>query len=296
MFEFDTFDSEKSAVRKKVINPADVKKYMYIISLIFFAVIFIVSSAVFYFASYAFAHSLLIPVLIIAGIITVVLSFAVCGIYAKYNLPKPGSSENADDGMDYDKKKNAGYYLKRMWFTIVILILASFAFSLVGGFAGSLFGGFANRLSNTFAQGMVIKVPVFIIYMLFVYNMFVKQGAMDAERKVYNFSFKILSIIITFIFMIPNMIFDSLYDTATSTIPLNVHTVLSPNVDLYKVESDTGLVSFNNEFSMILVIITVLLTLAVEVGIMLYAYRRGKKLFMEQRMRKDEVYQTDEKF
>ncbi|MCL2773435.1 MAG: hypothetical protein FWD71_08800 [Oscillospiraceae bacterium] len=301
MFEFDTFDREQNSVRddvpQKKTNKAEVKKTLYIVSLIFFAVIFIVSSIIFYFASYNFAPSLLIIAIIIAGIVTVALSFAVCGIYAKYNSAKLGASENPDDGMDYDKKKNSGYYLKRMYFTIIILVAGSFAFSLIGGFADSIFGGFSrNNITNTFLQGMIIKVPVFVVFMLFIYNMFVKFGAMDAERKVYNFGFKILSIILTFIFMIPNMIFDSMYDTSTPSIPLNVHTVLSPNVDIYHVDQTDGTVTFNSDFNMILVIIMVLLTLAVEVGVMLFAYRRGKKLFMEQRMRKDEEYQTDEKF
>ncbi|MCL2772335.1 MAG: hypothetical protein FWD71_03205 [Oscillospiraceae bacterium] len=281
----------------KKTNRANVKKSLYITSILFFAIVFILSAVIFYFSSYSAAHFLEIAVLIVAAIIIIIVSFIICSNYAKMN----GAPENSADGMDYDKTKNMTYYLKRMWLAIILLVLISIAISFAGGFIlGGFMSGFRNKITNSFLQGIVLKGPMFIIYMIIIYNMFIKQGFMDAERKIFNLSFKILSVITAFIFMIPNMIFDSMYDTYYIGAPsVNVHSVLSPNIDLYLVDPDSGKVAFNSHFNMILVIFTVLLTLTIEFGVMVFAYKRGKKCFIDQHTRKldkNEEYQIDERF
>ena len=283
-------DAANISGKKNKANKTGAKKFLYIIFLSVFALIFIISSVLFYFATYQAAHTMLIIALIAAIIMTLIMTFAVSNTYARFN----------GGGADYGKAKDMGYYFKRIWLTIILLVLISIAVSFAGGeIVNGFIGGLRSRMSNAFLRGLVLKGPMFIVYMAVVYKIFVKQGFMDAERKTFNFGFKIFSLIAVFMFMLPNMIFDSMYDTfVLEALTVNVHSVLSPNIDLYN-SGEFGTFTFNGgSFSMFLVILTVIITIAIESAVMLFAYRRGKKIFISQHIRKleENEYDTDEKF
>ena len=68
--------------------------------------------------------------------------------------------------------QNVGFYFKRMAFIIVITILISAAASVIGTFANSFFGGvLKDNIDSMFIRGLILKLPVFIIYLTFLCDM-----------------------------------------------------------------------------------------------------------------------------
>jgi hypothetical protein len=184
-----------------------------------------------------------------------------------------------------------------MGFIFAMMILMSLGVSLAGMFVNGLASGFLQRGTDSpFLRGFIIKLPLFIVYLVLIYKMFIRYGFMDAQRKIFNSNLRILTVIIALIFMAPNAIYDSMFYTApTDTLLINVQTVLSPNVDKFVVELD-GYSYVNENFTainIVLVVLTVLLTFAIQAAVAWFAYNRGKKIMIKEHIREID-YEMDE--
>jgi len=188
------------------------------------------------------------------------------------------------------------YYIKRMGFITIMIVLMSLAASLVGMVVAVFIGGLFYRIENTFFRDFLIKLPMFILYLSFGYKMIVRYGFMDSQRKIYNMNFKILSVMIALIMMLPGTVHDSFFCvSALNSAFVNVQTVFSPNIGIYIVEDD-GFFYLNESFSagnVVLIILTILLSLAIQLGVFWFAYGRGKKIFIAQHIREID-YEMDE--
>ena len=262
--------------------------YSFVVAWAFFAIAFLANVTAFNFVArilgvmqtFSYVTALLVAVLI-------------CVRYSKKSRLKNPNG--------FDPPRDAFYYMKRMGFIVLITVLMSTGASLIGGFVNALFGGFLqNSVYNVFLRGFILKLPIFALYLSFIYKMFIRYGYMDSDRKIFNPDFKMLSVIVALIIMIPNAVYDSMFFTSPSDMAgwymVNVQTLLSPNIDKFIIESD-GWSYVNENFTainIILVFITVLLTFAIQAGVAVFAYRRGKKIFMKQRIRIIEGYEMDE--
>jgi hypothetical protein len=185
-----------------------------------------------------------------------------------------------------------------MGFIVVMTAFMSLGASFIGTIVNGFLGGLLNNIvKNQFLRGFLIKFPMFILYLSFIYKMFIRYGFMDSQRKIFNQSFKVLTVIVSLIIMIPNAVYDSMFYTSTlDALIVNVQSFLSPNVDKLIVEYD-GYSYLNENFTtinIILVLLTVLLTFIIQSCVALFAYKRGKQIFIKEHIRKTDEYETDE--
>jgi len=268
-------------------NPVrfNVSKQAFILAGAFFAAIFAGSLAIFNFVSYFAAGYALTFATMAAAAAAVIAGVFICIRYAKaHKIKNPG----------HTSKKDTSYYIKRMIYIIVMLILASLAASLVGTFANFLLVSTVQKKTDSaFLRGFVIKAPFFVFYLSFLYKMFIKFGFVDCGSKIYNLKFRLLSVMLAFMIMTPLAIHGSMYmtDTMESGI-INIHTALSPNIGRYTVFYEVA--TFNEDFSLFLTVATVVLTFAAQAGVVWFAYNRGRKIFMKERIRIIDEYETEE--
>jgi hypothetical protein len=210
--------------------------------------------------------------LIIAYTAALIGAFLICTRYAIKN-------KTNNSGI-YDDSKNTSYYIKRMGFIVIMTVLMSLGVSFVCTFL-SVIGGI----------GVIMKISMFILYLVLIYKMFIRYGFMDCEKKIFNLNFKMLTFMVSLIIMLPNALYDSIFYTQFDTILniQNVQSALSPSI-LY-LFSDIYLNQSQNIF---LCAISVLLTFAIQAGVVLFAYKRGKQIFIKQHIRKTGEYEMDE--
>ena len=198
----------------------------------------------------------------------------------------------------YTPPRDTFYYFKRLAFIALMIVLINTAISVVGMVVVSILGGIFVRIENLYLRELMIKLPVFIVYLVFVYKMLVKFGFMDCEGKIFNFNFKIITVIISSLIMLPGALYDSFFYTAAldSSLFVNIQTFLSSNMGSYIVEQD-GFRILNESFNIgnvILIALTVLLTFAIQAAVFGYAYKRGKQIFIKEHIRKVDEYEMDE--
>lgn len=255
-------------------NRTSAGKINYIVVLPAFVLLFAINFFILYTVSLAASGTALIINLIITAIPTFILSAFSCLTFAKKG--------NADTN-------TFSYCFKRMYLIIILLFLGSLAVSAVGGIIINAFvGGMRTRIDNMFVRGAILKIPMLVLYLVFLYKLFVRQGYLDSEHKCFNPEFKIITFMYSFILMMPNMIYDSMYYTYSDAMMINVHTALSPNIDLY-----TEDVLLNSNFNIFLVVLSVAAVLLIELAASLFAYIRGKKLFFKEHPHSHD-YVTDE--
>jgi len=224
----------------------------------------------------------------IAGFAVLILSFVTASHYRNLNRASGGD-------------KDFGYYFKRIWTTLILMFLMSVVISeAVGLFYNGIVGGTRIRMIDSgrfFMQGFIAKGPLFALYLVLIYNMFSQQGFRDANRKVFNAHLKILIVALVFLLMLPAAVHDSMHHTqfVAGFGGINIQAVFSANVDVYAVDPITDYVMVNNNFNIFLTAFTVLLALAVQMAVAIFAYKRGKQAFLKKRLNPAEV-ETDEKF
>ena len=265
----------------------------YIISALFFAVLFMLCMILFYFVSYEGAgfisNSMWLLSLIFAGVILAVTSVR-CAVFGKMKNPEK-----------FDPPRNAMYYFKRAGYIVLMVFLMSLAASLVGRVVTTLFGGIFYRIDNTFFSEFLLKLPIFALYLSFVYKMLVRFGFMDSQRKIFNPNLVTLAFITAFILLLPGLVFANyFYAPALATDgSMNVQTILSPCNGTYITEFDgLGVFRYLNEnftvSNAVLIGFTVVLTFALQSVFFMFAYYRGKKIFIKQHIRQLDEYAMDE--
>ena len=272
-------------------NP--VYRGLYITAAVFFAVLYALCMALFYSVTYEAAGVIMNFMralsFVFAGVVVILVSVR-CAAINKIKSPE-----------GFDPPRDAMYYIKRVCYITLMIFLMSLAASMVGMVVATLFGGIFYRIENTFFSEFLLKLPVFILYLSFVYKMLVRFGFMDSQRKIYNLNLRTLAFIIAFILLLPGLIHANyFYAPALATDgTMNVQTIISPCAGTYITEFDgLGVFRYENEdfgtVNMILIGLTSLLTFAVQLFFFRFAYDRGKKIFIKQHIRQLDEYKTDE--
>jgi len=277
-----------NSIKKKSAD-FNVSKHSYIILGLFSAIIFVGSLLLFNFVSYIAMGVALIIAVFSAGISAALCVVLICVRYSlAFKIKNPADASN----------KNAIFYIKRMLYTVFMIILMSVAASLIGTFINGLFGGIVMKnVNNAFLSGVIVKLPIFVLYLSFVYKMLIRYGFVDCGKKMHNINFKMLSVIIALMLMLPMAIHGSMYFTSLAeTSILNVQTVFSPNVDKYVMSDDIykDEIIPNEDFNIFLVFLSTAVAFAAQFGVFWFAYRRGKQIFMKERIRILDEYEIDE--
>jgi len=229
--------------------------------------------------------------------VTLVLSYIIAFICAITICIRCAKANKIINPAGFNPPRDTFFYLRRMGFIFAMMVLMSLGVSLAGMFINGIASGFLQRdVESLFLRGFIVKLPLFIVYLVLIYKMFIRYGFMDSERKIFNLNLKMLTVIIALIIMTPNAIYDSMFYTApTDTLLINIQTMLSPNIDKFIIEFDGF--SYVNEnfttFNAIMVVVTVLLTFAIQAGVAWFAYNRGKQIFIKQHIREID-YDMDE--
>ncbi|MCL2518775.1 MAG: hypothetical protein FWF15_09450 [Oscillospiraceae bacterium] len=190
--------------------------------------------------------------------------------------------------------RDVAFYFKRMAFIIVITILISAAASVIGTFANSFFGGVLNdNIDSMFTRGLILKLPVFIIYLMFLYKFFKREGYTDSKSRMFNLNLIIFSIIIALTLMLPYAIRDIMFYADTfDAFLINIQTVFSSNIGMYTMEYGSYIA--NEHFNILLIIISMLVTFSLQVGVAYIAYIRGKQNLQNEQIQKLDEFEINE--
>ena len=259
------------------------KKYLIITTAIFFGLLVLINSAIF---------KLIVsgPALVISSIISwaVVAVLSVVSVLVYTTINKTRETE-------YKNGKKTVNYFKNMWITIILISLFSFGMSCAGGAVTSFtMSLLVNRVDSVFLNGAIFVIPAFVLYLVCLYKNFVKLGFLDSQKQVFNLYFKILTLILLMMFVMPSAIFGNIYSTYyfQAGYFANIRSVFSFNIDLevigdYVIETTEGI-------NIISSVIKTLLTLAIEMSVVIFAYIRGKAIFVKRHLKNEPDYKTDE--
>ena len=255
-------------------NTKKSKNFLNIITGIGFGIILILSTILFIFVhpiATGVALGILQPISIVAAVL---LAFVISTHYQNLNK------------VHGDGQRNFRYYFKQIATIVLLLGLMNIAISeFVGLFIGA------------FLHGTALKIPLLVIYLFAVYSMFSQKGYRDANRKVYNLHLKILSMILVFIVVLPAAVRDSMHTIhgPEEMAGANLQAAFRPNMDVYIYDGMLGTWIVNPDFNIVLPILTLFISFAVQMGLMIFAYKHGKKSFLKKRLNPAE-FETDEKY
>ena len=276
----------------KNIDSVKISTYLssYIVAGVLFGIIFALSMTLFNFVAYQ-SSSIIMNLVFTAALIS---AFIITGITA-VRCAKANKIKNPDI---FTPPRDTVFYFKRIAFFVIMIVLMSLAVSLIGMFVNALWLGIVKKITaHAFFSEFLLKLPMFIVYLVFIYKMLVRYGFMDSQRKIFNPDLKIITFIIAFIIMLPGLAHSNFfYVSSLNDGMINVQTVLSPSVGTYTIESDGYVVPNENfgAFNVIMIAVTVLVTFAVQACVFAFAYKRGKKIFMKQHIRETDEYEMNE--
>ena len=260
----------------------------YIITMVLFAIILLLCSGLFYSVTYQVSSMVLNFMRVTAYIAALVCAAALC-----FKCAKVHKAKNPDI---FTPPRDSVYYFKRMGFFVLMIVLMNLAASMVGMVVATFIGGIFYAIENPFLSEFLLKLPVFVLYLSFVYKMLVRFGFMDSQRKIFNFNFKLITVMISCIIMLPGLVYDNyFYRRIFDGGSLNAQAVLSPNIGIYIIEND-GFFYINENFTafnIISIALTVIAAFAVQIAVFSFAYNRGKQIFIKQHLREID-YQMDE--
>jgi len=188
-------------------------------------------------------------------------------------------------------------HLKRIVSFTLLMALMGFAVSIVGGFIFSYAIGFFTtlRINDFQLFCTVVKIPLFIGFIIFLVLLSRRTGADDATLKSFNPHVMLIALIFSFAFMVPVTVSDHMYGHSEAIggvsysnpsghtgasdpgkIIYNVQTVFSSNIDLYR---DNHEMITNEKFSNLRVIISILLSTAIQIFAAMTAYNMGRKKY-----------------
>ena len=181
------------------------------------------------------------------------------------------------------------YYIKRIGFFAIMIVLMNISALIVGMLLAGVASAITFGINNGNLREFLTKLPIFIVYLAFVYKMLVRFGFMDSQRKIFNPNFKMLTFIIAFILLLPSTVNAHILNS------VNVQMIFSYNLGMYII--DGGFTTLNENFSasnIILIAAITLATFAIQAAVFMFAYNRGKKIFIKQHIRAVDEYDTDE--
>jgi fatty acid desaturase len=259
----------------------------YIISITAFAAIFALS--------YAILRNI-DPLIVGTGnIILTITAFAVTGIACYVSCR---SMKNAVISTDENisVSESLATLLKRAVSVPLLLALMNFALSLFGGVLVSYAAdAFTELRYDNFAQfSTVVKIPLFVGFLIFLALIGHYNGFSDAKTRSFNPHIILVALLLSFTFMMPATVSDHMYDNSEvqgnvayslaghagmrsqGKIIYNLQTVFSGNADLYK---DNYTKALSDEFSAARVVWSILLSAAVQIFVTMAAYNIGAKKY-----------------
>ena len=169
-------------------------------------------------------------------------------------------------------------YIKRCWMRIFYLLLTYILVVVLYNFVLSFF---KELTPYPLANALILNIPAFVIFTAVIYRLVCRWGYKDAEAGRFDLNFHLVAWIYFFIIISDNIV------SANTTAPTaNPHLALIP---LF--------LTYGDGFFFPLLVISLLVTVAVETLIFVYAYRKGKRRFIEDQAGKevsDPSHQTDD--
>jgi len=228
-----------------------------------------------------------------ANIVSSVLAFIVIVIVAVIvSVLMSGSVISREN--DLRAPKNLFYHFKRIAYFMFLMALLGFAVSFAGGLLAmvSLDIFTTLREDNFKLYSTVIKVPMFIVYIVIWFLLTKHAGSTDTAVKTFNPHFMLIVLVLTLSFMLPMTVSGHMYEnsddrgnysfgqgggrgtSSSGKISFDVQTVFSSNEDLYK---DNYNLKINENFSGTRVLISVFLAVAIQIIAAMIAYNMGRK-------------------
>jgi len=265
----------------------------YVISIIAFLMMFALS--------YAVLRNIEPQFLGTANIILMVLSLIIVGSasYFSCNLMKSAVAAILPDNNPRPPEKLSDYVKRSVSFPL-LMTLVGFAISFWGGIIVSYLIDFTTnlRIDDFLVFCTAVKIPLFIGFLVFLILLVRHTGSDDAATKSFNPHFMLIVLIFSFAFMMPITMSDHMYDNNeavggvsysisgsgrardTGKIIYNVQTVFSSNVDLYK---DNNQLIINEDFNGFRVVLSILLSTAIQVFLAMIAYNIGRIQYQKSR-------------
>jgi len=256
-------------------------KFLIIMTAIFFVLMIAVNSVIF---KFVLSGPALVNTCIVSWIIVGILSLVIAARYSHLNRTNNGT--NKED------------YIIRIWSVLIVMVLFWFGLSLVGGIVTFAVVTFMkNGFGTVFLNGAIIPILMLAVYLLGVYKNFIKLGFQDAQEQRFNLNLKILTLLLLLMFVMPMAIFGNAYSTyyPQTGFLVDFRSIFSFNIDLTLVD-DPILPETVTKANMVFVMAKALFVLAAEMAVAVFAYVRGKAVFIKQHIRQGDDYQTDEKF
>lgn len=253
-----------------------VKGFFIIETVVFFVVLFTINLLIMWSVVSGWA---LIVASIFTWIVTAVLSLAVAAKYARLN------------SLYSDGKRKISHYAKRAWAIIILMALFSLGLSFASGIITYLVVMLMRGRESIL--GILFTLPMFVLYLACIYRSFVKLGFDDAQKRIFNLKFMIITLALMLMFVMPSALFDNIYSTYyfQDGLFVSVRSVFNFRVDLNVV--DHYIVETQPDIGVLMIILT-LLTLAIEMGVAIFGYTRGKTGFIARHMKRDKDYRTDD--
>ena len=261
----------------------------YIVTMAFFAILLAICLGIFYAVNYEASIIVLNFMRAIGYILAFVSAVLVC-----FRCAMVGKLKNPDG---FSSPRDIFYYLKRMGFIVIMMLLMNIACSMGVFWVSYFFMHSLDQIDNLFVRELIMKLPFFVLYLAAIYGTFQKYGFMDSQKKIYNMNFRALSIAITFMTMVPGAVHDNFaYIRAIERCDLNIWTIFGPHNRLYTM-MENGRVVVNENFnvlSLLPIVFAILGTFAAVAGLSLFAYNRGKRRFKKDYLTRVDEYETDE--
>ena len=192
--------------------------------------------------------------------------------------------------------KEIMYHLKQIISLLAFIILVNFGLSLIGGFSISILLTLFTPLrdDNLPLFCALVKIPLFLGFSVVLFFITRRNGSSDGSVKTFNPHFTLISLILTFSFMLPATVSGYMYRVSDMTGSItyggarqagglyervgkfyyDLQTVFAQNIDLYKHEN-----TLNEEFSITWVIISIILAVVIQTAAAMCGYYMGRKKY-----------------
>ena len=262
----------------------------YIISIIAFAAVFALS--------YAVLRNI-DPLIVGTGNIVLVIGAFVLVGFMSYILCRTMKNAVISSEENISASDNLSTLLKSVISRLLLFAFMNFAISFVGGVAISfVVDSFTELRYDNFALFCtVVKIPLFLGFLVLLFLFEHYNGFGDAKTKSFNPHILLIALILSFTLMLPMTVSDHMYDNSDTggnvsygltggagrsagKVVYNAQTVLSSNVDLYR---DNYQPIEDENFDGLWVVASVLLSTAIQISVAMSAYGMGGKKYAKKR-------------
>jgi hypothetical protein len=271
---------------KNISNISKNIKIAYVIALTAFFIMLAISIVVFYdFVVPSVVTDVNIIIYPVSAVVVGGFSAAVCSVMKNaVILPE----------RDIRAPNEILYHLKQIIVLLLYILLINFGLSLLGGFSvASLLTVLTPlRESNLPLFCALVKIPLFLAFLLILFLLMRRNGSSSGSVKTFNPHFLLISLILSFAFMLPATVSGYMYRVSDITgglvysargarmaesagkIYYDLQTVFAQNIDLHRNET-----TINEEFSIVWVLFSIILAVAIQIAAAMFGYYAGRKKY-----------------